>query len=63
MRTYIIEARSVATGNDWRPEDGGDRYDNEVEGLVAVRWLRQHEPANDDGSPIEYRVVRAPESA
>lgn len=55
---YGIQARSVATGNNWQPEGSGDRYDSEEEAEQAVRELRRDEPTNDDGSAIEYRATR-----
>ena len=56
MTTYTIQARSIATNNNWQPEGSNDRYDNEEEAEKAVRQLRREEPANDDGHAIEYRV-------
>lgn len=52
-RIYAIQCR-IPEKTAWEQEGSGDRYESREAAEAALETL---EDSNDDGEPLEYRVV------
>lgn len=52
IATYTIQSRIAGRDAPWQGEGSGDRYTDREAAEIAVR-----EPANEDGQPLEYRLI------